>query len=242
MKPRARDCFLGVMNWLCLVLLLKIKPGTSTLLTISQTPTVCATVGSTAKLDCSFSYNEVSKTKRGHYNWLKAPEDLVDNAIEKYHGRIMKSNTNGTLFFTNKRADIELLNVTQEDSGLYYCNVTIVDIGSGKGGGTQLNVQDKCPSQVPYSMTYLAIIARTAATFLLLLGIIKLLKCCCKKKKSTGGNKGRSQKQLEMHTVSQIKNETLSDPYALLGFGQDTYGIQPFQLNPEAFVYPEIGE
>ncbi|XP_069473919.1 natural cytotoxicity triggering receptor 3-like isoform X2 [Ambystoma mexicanum] len=198
MKPRARDCFLGVMNWLCLVLLLKIKPGTSTLLTISQTPTVCATVGSTAKLDCSFSYNEVSKTKRGHYNWLKAPEDLVDNAIEKYHGRIMKSNTNGTLFFTNKRADIELLNVTQEDSGLYYCNVTIVDIGSGKGGGTQLNVQ--------------------------------------------GGNKGRSQKQLEMHTVSQIKNETLSDPYALLGFGQDTYGIQPFQLNPEAFVYPEIGE
>ncbi|XP_069473917.1 natural cytotoxicity triggering receptor 3-like isoform X3 [Ambystoma mexicanum] len=230
------------MNWLCLVLLLKIKPGISALVTVSQTPTVCATVGSTAKLDCSFSYNEVRKTTRGHYKWLKAPEHHVDNASEKYHDRIRQSNENGTLFFTNKRADIELLSVTQEDSGLYYCHVIIDGIGSGKGGGTQLHVQDKCPSQVPYFMTYFAIIARTAAMFLLLLGIIKLLKSCCKKKKSTGGNKGRSQKQLEMHTVSQIKNETLSDPYALLRFGQDTYGIQPFQLNPEAFVYPEIGE
>ncbi|XP_069473916.1 natural cytotoxicity triggering receptor 3-like isoform X2 [Ambystoma mexicanum] len=233
------------MNWLCLVLLLKIKPGISALVTVSQTPTVCATVGSTAKLDCSFSYNEVRKTTRGHYKWLKAPEHHVDNASEKYHDRIRQSNENGTLFFTNKRADIELLSVTQEDSGLYYCHVIIDGIGSGKGGGTQLHVQ--------------------------------------------GGNKGRSQKQLEMHTVSQIKNiarsgplrvgslnlqnflmstvgvltcplirrhsygggavgrgaaaeETLSDPYALLRFGQDTYGIQPFQLNPEAFVYPEIGE
>ncbi|XP_041068138.1 uncharacterized protein LOC121291130 isoform X2 [Carcharodon carcharias] len=103
-------------------------------------PRILAEVGQTVHIPCSFTAN-VNKAI-GSYQWYQGGRNGIEvsNETAEYRGRILKS---GEDFMQARDASILIRDVRVNDSGLYYCKITLMQLGEEYGAGTELTVIEK---------------------------------------------------------------------------------------------------
>ncbi|XP_041068140.1 uncharacterized protein LOC121291130 isoform X4 [Carcharodon carcharias] len=101
-------------------------------------PRILAEVGQTVHIPCSFMAN-VNKAI-GSYQWYQGGRNGIEvsNETAEYRGRILKS---GEDFMQARDASIRLRDVRVNDSGRYYCKITLMQLGEEYGAGTELTVR-----------------------------------------------------------------------------------------------------
>ncbi|OCT85624.1 hypothetical protein XELAEV_18023795mg [Xenopus laevis] len=130
-----------------LLLMVTMQGFLSDIILVSQTPTVSAPVGGIANLQCNYSVNDLQSVI-GSYKWTRNAvngPDVFDSS-GPLMGRVRSMKPND---FVKGLANIWLHKVTMNDSGMYFCQVSLLinSMVSGYGNGTFLNVTEVSHSQ-----------------------------------------------------------------------------------------------
>ncbi|KAE8611757.1 hypothetical protein XENTR_v10012587 [Xenopus tropicalis] len=132
-----------------LLLILVLMQGfLSKLILISQKPTVSAPEGGVANLQCNFSVTDPQQSVIGSYKWTRHAVNGTDvfDSSGPLMGRVRSVKPND---FVKGLANIWLHDVTMNDSGMYFCQISLLvnTMLSGYGNGTFLNVTEVSHSQ-----------------------------------------------------------------------------------------------
>ncbi|XP_072920874.1 polymeric immunoglobulin receptor-like [Hemitrygon akajei] len=105
---------------------------------IKQSPEqITITEGGTAQLNCTYM-NKMNDTKKpvGAFTWYKDDEHgIVSNRSSGFHGRVRTSSSARIL-----SQSIQIVNVSMNDTGKYYCTAHLLGKGVYLGKGTQVTV------------------------------------------------------------------------------------------------------
>ncbi|PIO36412.1 hypothetical protein AB205_0005360 [Aquarana catesbeiana] len=141
---------------------------------VSQNPGIVASEGNSVTLPCTYSISTGDYSTVGHYKWYRhevRAGPLVSDKNKDFHGRVSIASVNH--FINGRSAPLELHQLVQSDTGLYYCEVTLQLNGeiSGHGNGTFLIVTaKKMPSYAVLNIVKIILLV------LILLAAITL--CC----------------------------------------------------------------
>ncbi|XP_073447438.1 natural cytotoxicity triggering receptor 3-like [Aquarana catesbeiana] len=126
-----------------LIILAALQGLLSQTIHVSQIPIIWAKEGSPVTIPCDYNISDKNSTSMGSYKWYR---DMIKSGLEvsennhNYSGRLSTADTDQ--FISKRSATIVLYSVEVEDSGMYYCEVTLqfIHAVSGYGNGTFLNV------------------------------------------------------------------------------------------------------
>ncbi|XP_067865773.1 protein turtle homolog B-like isoform X2 [Heterodontus francisci] len=102
---------------------------------IQKEPRILAVEGQTVFLHCTYTAN--ASNVIGYYSWYRNGIE-VSNGTAEYTGRIYGDKED---FFHTGESSIQIKDVRVNDSGVYYCKVTILQLGEEYGTGTNLTVR-----------------------------------------------------------------------------------------------------
>ncbi|XP_033909163.2 natural cytotoxicity triggering receptor 3-like [Acipenser ruthenus] len=148
---------------------------------VFQPPTVEVTEGEKAHLKCTFN-STAEDSVTGSAIWKKGCEtakSLLEHD-DQMKGRLEMANARD--FKTKHDASIYIHNVTERDSGIYYCELDLVSVGKLIGSGTYLNVKRlPCNSQVALCEDlWILSIVRISLTSLLTIAMIVFICISCR--------------------------------------------------------------
>ncbi|XP_038671255.1 uncharacterized protein LOC119975535 [Scyliorhinus canicula] len=106
---------------------------------LQKLPSILAEAGQDVHIPCNFTVN-ITKVI-GSYKWFKDSRNgtQVFNETKEYRGRIYRSKED---FLHARDASILIRDVRVNDSGVYYCQVMVMQRGEEYGAGTWLTVRD----------------------------------------------------------------------------------------------------
>ncbi|XP_051776342.1 tapasin-related protein-like [Erpetoichthys calabaricus] len=137
---------LGLELLLLLLQMHGANPNTvsQSVVSVKQTPAVLVALrGATVYLPCTFSVLDTSKhpTAKCAVQWYKTKEGQEPSrncTLTLRTSRLSLAHPEPSLRVQN--ASLVIRNLTLEDTGVYYCSVTIWQKGTGQGNGTHLRV------------------------------------------------------------------------------------------------------
>ncbi|XP_041068276.1 uncharacterized protein LOC121291272 [Carcharodon carcharias] len=131
---------------------------------IQKVLAIVAEEGQTVLLPCDYTAN-ISKPI-GSYSWYKGARNgtEVSNRTAVYRGRVYRTSMD---FASTGDASIFIKDVGVNDSGVYYCEVVMFQLGVEYGAGTQLTVRRIDAEKFVVIQKVLAIVAEEGQTVLL---------------------------------------------------------------------------
>ncbi|CAH2312354.1 natural cytotoxicity triggering receptor 3-like [Pelobates cultripes] len=116
---------------------------------VFQIPSMSTMAGSTVVLECTYTITNLSESTNGWFTWYrhKLHGDVVTNTAEFFKGRV--SRVQAEDFLNKKLANIVLHRVEMSDTGVYICEVSLLQsqVISGYGRGTFLHVTDSASTK-----------------------------------------------------------------------------------------------
>ncbi|XP_078075384.1 uncharacterized protein LOC144497820 [Mustelus asterias] len=97
--------------------------------------------GESVILNCSFQLQGL-----GTYSWRR-DDNPIDFDSPRYKNRIVKADQHA--FNSRKDASIRIKNMTECESGIYYCEIEILGKPKQSGNGTSVTVQHVCDKSLP---------------------------------------------------------------------------------------------
>ncbi|XP_063284175.1 natural cytotoxicity triggering receptor 3 [Pelobates fuscus] len=148
---------------------------------VFQIPSMSTTAGSIVVLECTYTITNLNESTNGWFTWYrhKLHGDVVANTAEFFKGRV--SRVQAEDFLNKKLANIVLHRVEMSDTGVYICEVSLLQsqVISGHGHGTFLHVTEA--KEITVKQNELVIPLSVVGGTLILLSLAAFYLICIRK-------------------------------------------------------------